>query len=96
MIKTVIDPKLTPNQWGKLTWLVGEHDSIFDERPGRRNVCQHPIDTGDSQPVKNWHRGLPTRWEEEINRNELLEQGLCRPGLSISFYPRATFKKSGT
>ena len=39
--KPVIDPQLTPNQWGKLTWLVGEYDSIFDERPGRTNVCQH-------------------------------------------------------
>ena len=79
--KPVIVPQLTPNQWGKLTWLVGEYDSIFDERPGRTNVCQHAIDTGDSQPVKNRPRRLPHRWEEVINRqlDELLEQGLCRP-----------------
>ena len=82
--KPVINPQLTPNQWGKPTWLVGEYDSIFDERPGRTNVCQHAIDTGDSQPVKNRPRRLPPRWEEEINRqlDELLEQGLCRPSKS--------------
>ena len=40
--RQVIDPKLTSNQWGKLTRLIEEYDSIFDKRSGRTNVCQLP------------------------------------------------------
>ena len=82
--REVINPRLSPRQGQSVRDLVNEHESVFDERPGRTETCEHQIFVGDAPPIKNRPRRLPPRWEEEINAqlDELLAQKLCRPSNS--------------
>ena len=76
-----------------------KYRSVFRSRPGRTNMVQHVINTGNSLPV----RGAPYRVSETQRRNmrkhvdELMEAGVVRPstspwGASVVLVP----KKDGT
>ena len=82
--KQVVNPRLTVSQQRKISHLIEEYESIFDDTPGKTEMCEHAIITGDAPPVKSRPRRLPPRWEEEINQqlDELLNQNLCRPSCS--------------
>ena len=61
-----------------------EFSDVFSERPGKTKMCEHPIETGTSTPVRVRPRRLPPRWEEEINTqlDDMLTQNICRPSIS--------------
>ena len=82
--RQVIIPVLTLSQQRKINHLTEEYEFTFDEKPGKTEMCELAIITGDALPIKSRPRRLPPKWEEEINQqlDELLNQKLCRPSCS--------------
>ena len=81
---SVLDGGLTEEERKRIRCLLEEYSTVFSERPGRTDECEHAIDTGNAVPAKSRPRRLPPKWEEEINQqlDELLDQRLCRPSAS--------------
>ena len=77
-------PHLTASELEALSLLLEEFSDVFSERPGKTKMCEHPIETGTSTPVRVRPRRLPPRWEEEINTQlyDMLTQNICRPSIS--------------
>ena len=71
---------LTSIQQNRLSKLLGEFSTLFNDRPGRTPGCEHAIDTGRAAPARSRPNRIPPRWEQEINTqlDEMLAQKLCR------------------
>ena len=68
----------------KLSVLLENYSDIFVNEPnhplGRTTLAEHPIDTGDSRPVKQRPYRIPVHLNAVVNNqvNDMLERGIIR------------------
>ena len=88
---------LTEKQQQQLNQLLAEYNDLFDiSGPGKTNVVQHEIDTGNSRPIalKPYYRRSPL--EKEFIQNEIdrmLKQNIISPSNSPWSAPVVVAKK---
>ena len=90
---------LSAEQRGQLLALLERYQYTFRKKPGRTDVVQHRIDTGDSRPIRGGRYRQSEKDRETIREivKDMTESGVVRPsrspwGASVVLVP----KKDGT
>lgn len=84
---TVEECGLTSLEVAQLRQTVEDFDDVFalhEFELGTTNTCQHSIDTGDSQPIRQLPRRVPFALRGQVDKmvEEMLERGVIEPSKS--------------
>ncbi len=90
-----IDPSLADQAKENILSTLLQYADVFDESLGHTSVIEHKIDTGSSQPIRQYPRRLPYAYREETKAQvaEMLEQGVIQPSSSPWASPIVLVKK---
>ena len=82
-----VDDRLTHREKEQLYVLLLDYSDIFAQSPddfGRTGKIQHRVDTGDSQPIRQQTRRMPTFQKDEARKlvKEMLDKDVIQPSES--------------
>ena len=76
--------QLSEQQWAELRTFLTEFSDVMKTIPGRTNLVEHDIQTGEAHPVRLPPYRLPHAYRDSVQNEikEMLEQGIIEPSLS--------------
>ncbi|XP_041421806.1 uncharacterized protein LOC121394536 [Xenopus laevis] len=82
--KINISSVLTLDQQTELGKLLDKYNCIFVTTPGRTNLIEHVIDTGDAKPIRQQPYRMPEKYKQIIKQEvmQMLEFGVIEPSVS--------------
>ena len=92
----VINPSLSSQERGRIMELVSRYADVFSTVPGRTNLTEHCIRTGDARPIRVRPYPIPHAYKKQV-LDELVEMerlGIIRPSKSEWASPLVIVKKS--
>ena len=97
--EAAVSEKLSEIQQEQLQGLLEEYHDVLRGAPGRTDMAEHVIDTGDSRPIRLHPYRVPHAYRGEVERQvtEMLEEGVIEPSTSDWAAPIVLVrKKDGT
>ena len=90
-----ISEALSGSQREQLQSLLEEYHDVLRGTPGRTDMAEHVIDTGDSRPIRLHPYRVPHAYRDEVDRQvtEMLEEGVVEPSTSDWAAPIVLVKK---
>ena len=97
--EVTIGQQLNEGQKATLMETLGKWAQVIQDKPGRTNICEHRIETGDAKPVRQRPYRIPYAQREIMKGelNKMLEMGVIQPSKSEWASPVLMIpKKDGT
>ena len=94
-LKAVISPSLNDHDRQVILNTLLKYANVFDESLGYTDVITHTINTGNTDPIRQYPRRFPYAYRDEVNRqiSDMLEQGVIQQSTSPWASPIVLVKK---
>ena len=91
-----INENLTEEQKRQVVQLLEESSSVFSSMPGRTDIVEHSIPTGDAPPVYQPPYRLPSAWQDQVREEiqAMLNADVIEPSTSAWTSPIIPVKKN--
>ena len=82
-----INENLTEEQKRQVVQLLEESSSVFSSMPGRTDIVEHSIPTGDAPPVYQPPYRIPPAWQDQVREEiqAMLSADVIEPSAACSF-----------